>query len=232
MSVAVVADAHLGGPGGNAGPLLEQLRALPEQGCEHLLLLGDLFHVWVGDPRYETPEIRELLPGLRELREQGVRLSYVEGNRDFFLGSGPYAELFDELGTEVAFEAAGLRYLAVHGDGLNERDWWYRSWRAVSKSLPSRLLFRRLPGALARRIVHSTEARLARTNFKHKSKIPESVILDYARERLTEGHDVLLLGHFHEPRRWCMAEGEVRIVDAWFHTREIEWLTGPDREMA
>jgi hypothetical protein len=52
------------------------------------------------------------------------------------------------------------------------------------------------------------------------------VIRDYAERRLAEGHDVLLLGHFHEPRRWPVAGGEVRLLEAWFTSRRIEWLTG------
>ena len=38
------------------------------------------------------------------------------------------------------------------------------------------------------------------------------------------GHDVLLLGHFHEPRQLRVAGGEVRLLDAWFRSRRVEWL--------
>ena len=39
MSVAVIADAHIDGPGGEPGPLIEQLRELGEGGCRRLILL-------------------------------------------------------------------------------------------------------------------------------------------------------------------------------------------------
>ena len=55
-------------------------------------------------------------------------------------------------------------------------------------------------------------------------EIPREAILRYAAPRLGEGHDVLLLGHFHEPRAWTLAEGEVTIIDAWFNSHHIEWL--------
>lgn len=223
MSIALVADAHLGGPGGSAELLDCQLRSLADRGCRQLILLGDLFHVWVGDPRYETAEIRSVVATLRELRRAGVEIRYVEGNRDFFLARSPYCDAFDELALEVSFEWQGRRYLAVHGDGLNERDWRYRFWRGLSKSLPMRLLFRRVPQGLARRLVQGTEQRLSRTNFKHKRQIPERVVLDYARRRLAEGYDELLLGHFHQSREWQTDRGRVRILDAWFHTRRVEW---------
>ncbi|RMH23356.1 MAG: UDP-2,3-diacylglucosamine diphosphatase [Acidobacteria bacterium] len=226
MSVAVIADSHLGGPGGPAGPLIEQLDALPDQGCERLILLGDVFHVWVGFRPFETDEIRALLPALERLRRRGVTIDYVEGNRDFFLQHGPYARYFDRLAREVAVTAGGRRYLAVHGDGLNDRDYPYRFWRWLSKSWPTRLMVRSLPATLSRRLMFASEQRLGRTNFKHKTAIPEEVIRRYGERRLAEGFDVLLLGHFHAPRTLQVAGGEIRLLDAWFNSRRVEWLEG------
>lgn len=226
MRVAVIADAHLSGPGGPAGPLLEQLAALPAQGCDRLVLLGDIFQVWVGSQRFETADIAAVVEALRGLRRQGLRIDYIEGNRDFYLKDSPYADAFDQVGTEVAFEAGGTRYLAVHGDGLNDRDWKYRFWRDLSKSAPIRLAVTHIPRGLAHKMVHSTERRLSQTNFKHKMRIPEEAILGYAERRLAEGHDVLLLGHFHEPRVWPVKGGEVRLLEAWFTSRRVEWFGG------
>jgi UDP-2,3-diacylglucosamine hydrolase len=220
--IAVVADAHIGGPGGPPGPLLAQLERLPAQGCVHLVLLGDLFQAWIGLPQFETPATRHVVEALAELRRQGVRVDYVEGNRDFFLGEGRYQRAFDTVSLEATFVAEGVRYLAVHGDGLDEGDTKYRLWRRVSKSAPTRWLMRGLPAPLARRMVASTERRLAQTNFEHKVRIPHRVIEIYAARRISEGHDVVLLGHFHEPRSWPVAGGEVRLLEAWFRSRRVE----------
>ncbi len=219
-----MADAHLGGPGGAAQPLIEQLEALPGLGCGHLVLLGDLFQIWIGDRRYETPDIARVAETLVRLRGAGVRVDYVEGNRDFFLAGSPYAASFDRVGQEVAFEAGGRRYLAVHGDGLDRRDWKYRFWRAVSKSAPSRFAARHTPRRIAGNLVRGTEQKLSETNQEHKRRIPEEVLRAYGRRRLAEGHDVLLLGHFHERRSLAVPGGEVRLVDAWFNGRTVEWL--------
>lgn len=224
MAVALIADAHLGGPGGPPGPFVDQLRSLPARGCSHLVLLGDVFHVWVAHPRFETPEVRSVLEALGELRQAGLRLSYVEGNRDFFLGSGPYARSFDVVSEEVAFAEGDRNYLAVHGDGLNVRDWRYRFWRSLSKSAVSRFLAPRLPARLARHVVASTERQLSKTNFEHKIRIPEEVLRRYAERRLREGHDVVLMGHFHAARRWQVEGGELRILEPWFESRAAEWI--------
>ena len=226
MSVAVIADAHIDGPGGEPGPLVEQLRELGENGCARLILLGDLFQTWIGQRRYETAAIRQVTAALAELKARGVRLDYVEGNRDFFIGRGPYAGLFDFVGDEVAVEVGGRRMLLVHGDGLNRKDRLYRFWRWFSHCPPVRLAMFHLPRWLAHRLVVGFERGLAKTNFKHKTEIPEEPILEFARRRFAEGYDTLLLGHYHEPRHWRLPEGDVWLLDAWFSSRRVEWLGG------
>jgi UDP-2,3-diacylglucosamine hydrolase len=223
--VALVADAHLHGPGGEAGALVAQLRALCGE-CSRLVMLGDLFHVWVGFPQFAPPGLDELLAAVRELRVAGATVDYIEGNRDFFIAGSRYADAFDRVGDETSFVAGGVRYLAVHGDGLDEGDVQYRRWRRLSKSPPVRWAMRVLPTRLARRLVDSTERKLAQTNFKHRVRIPEAAIRAYAERRLAEGHDALLLGHFHEERRWEVAGGRVWLLPAWFRSRRVEWIDG------
>lgn len=230
MSVAIIADSHLGGPGGNGDLFVEQLRALPDQGCRHLILLGDIFHVWVGSRRFETPEVRKVIPELERLRAQGIRVEYVEGNRDFFIQKSPYAEAFDRIALETTFELDGKRHLCVHGDGLNDKDRQYLFWRWLSKSLPIRFLVLNLPSGVAQKLVQSTEQKLAQTNFKHRKAVPEAPIRRYAEGRLADGFESLFLGHFHEPHHWTVSGGQVRCLDAWFHSRRVEWpaqLLGP-----
>jgi UDP-2,3-diacylglucosamine pyrophosphatase LpxH len=223
--VAVVADAHLEGPGGDFEPLLDQLRGLPGK-ATRLVLLGDIVHVWVGFPQFQTPAARALVDTLVALRRAGVAVDSIEGNRDFFLAEGPAAVGFDRLGTELGITVGERRYLFVHGDGLDDNDRQYRAWRALSKSPPVRLLVRHLPARLADRLVRSTERQLAQTNFKHRVVIPEAAIRRFAERRLETGFDEVVLGHFHEERRFEVAGGRVHILEAWFSSRRLEWL-GP-----
>lgn len=225
LPVAIIADAHIGGPGGPAAPLVVQLEGLAKGQPGHLILMGDLFHVWVGQHSYETAEIRLVVAALADLREAGWRIDYIEGNRDFFIAEGPYREVFDTVSDEVSFRVGDRNYLAIHGDGLNEKDYLYQFWHRLSKSAPSRFFMLHLPGGLARRLVRVTEGQLAKTNFKHKSRIPREVISRHAVRRLAQGHDVLLLGHFHEAESWQVEGGEVRLLDAWFNTKRVEWLS-------
>lgn len=224
MTIALIADAHLGGPGGDGRAFCDTLRSVADQGCQRLILMGDIFHVWVGYRKFETPEIRRVTPVLEDLRQQGLRLEYIEGNRDFFLAKSPWSHLFSTLGTEIAFESAGRRYLCVHGDGLNDQDRQYLFWRWLSKSALVRLFVAGLPGFVARRLMQSTEEKLARTNFKHRRRLPEEAIRGYGERRFQEGHQVLFLGHFHEPHTWQVEGGEIRLLDAWFNDGHVEWV--------
>ena len=224
MSIAIVADSHLGGPGGEARRLIEQLEVLPEEGCTRLVLLGDIFHYWVGSRKYETADHRRFANALRRLRARGLHIDYVEGNRDFFLGDGPYADAFDQVALEVSFDVGGRRCLAVHGDGIDDRDRAYQFWRWLSKNAFSRFFWFHLPGPIARVVADFMESRLSNTNFKHKVAISESILCRYGSRRLAEGHDLLLLGHFHEEREWTLPEGEIHLLDAWYRSRRVEWL--------
>ncbi len=224
MAVALVADAHLGGAGGSADLLAEQLAALPETGCSRLVLLGDIFHVWVGAERFETAAIRTLHSVLRSLRSEGMEIDYIEGNRDFFLEGSSYAGVFSSIGTEGVVEIGERRILLVHGDGLNPKDRQYLFWRWLSKSRLSRAVILNLPTALAQQALHRTEAGLARTNFEHRQRLPRESITEYAERRLAEGYDEMILGHYHEAAEWPVTGGRVRILDAWFNSHRIEWL--------
>lgn len=227
MAVAVVADAHLGGPGGPAALLVRQLDDLATVSCERIVLLGDLFQVWVGNERFETPEIKAVVECLQRIRAAGIPLHYIEGNRDFFIAGSSYGELFDSVGSELEFETGGKRYLAVHGDGINAQDYLYRFWRRLSKNRLSRWAMNRLPRRMAERLISGFEEELSKTNFKHKRRMPEDVIIEYARHRLSKTFDAILLGHFHEPFKRSLEQGEVVVFDAWFKSRRLEWIGSP-----
>ena len=227
LPVAVLSDAHLDAQGGDGRDLVGQLDILSSSNCRFLLLMGDLFHVWIAEPHFETSAIKRLLPALEGVRKRGVPTVYIEGNHDFFLRRSRYSWIFDRVALEHRFELAGVRYLAVHGDGLNDRDWQYRLWRRVSKNPLNHAFLKAFPRRFASWYLDCTESALARTNFKHKRELPIEVIRRYGERKLAEGHDVILLGHFHRAVSWRVAGGEVRIFDAWYNDRRLVWLGAP-----
>jgi UDP-2,3-diacylglucosamine hydrolase len=219
---AVIADSHVGGRPGDEGPFLEALETARRRGATAITLLGDIFHFFIAHRKFETPAVVRFLETARRLGEAGVPVTYIEGNRDFFL-RGSYAEgAFREVCDEEQFETGGRRFLATHGDLLNDRDLSYRFWRFLSKNRLSRAAVGLVPKEAGNRFVWKVEARLYRSNFKHKSKLPEQIIRTYAARRFREGIDVLLLGHFHKPWVDESAGGRIEILPAFVEERR--WM--------
>jgi UDP-2,3-diacylglucosamine hydrolase len=185
-------------------------------------LLGDVFHFFIAHPNFETPAIRRFLDAARQLRDAGVAVTYVEGNRDFFVRGSYVEELFQSVCEAEVFEAGGRRFLAVHGDLLNERDLPYRFWRFLSKNPVSRAAAGLVPKRVGNRLVWRTEARLHRSNFKHKSRLPVEIIRAFAQKRFRAGIDVLLLGHFHGAWAEDIHGGHIEILPAFMEERR--WM--------
>ncbi len=219
---AVFADCHVGRRPGDEGPFLEALEQTARRGVRAISLLGDIFHFFIAHRKFETPAIARFLQVVDRLHERGVAVSYVEGNRDFFLRGSYVEHHFRQVVEEETFEEGGRRFLLTHGDLLNDRDIPYRFWRALSKNPVSRAALDFIPKRIGNRLVWKVEARLYRSNFKHKKRLPVEMIRSFAERRLHEGFDVLLLGHFHKSWAEQVGGGRVEILPAFVEERR--WM--------
>ncbi len=217
--VAVFADSHLGQAPGDAVDFLASLEEVVGRGFRTVVLLGDIFHYFIGSSKLETPMIRDVLAAWDGLAARGVELRYVEGNRDFFLRGTRWARAFAAYGDTDGLLVGGRRYAFVHGDRINTRDLPYRFWRRVSKNPVSRAALGLIPGPLARVIVARTEARLYRTNFRHKRFLPEAEFRREGGRAAASGYDELLVGHFHVEKLYAGGGALVRVLPAWLEER-------------
>ena len=219
---AVFADCHVGRRPDDDGPFLRALDQAVQRGARSVTLLGDIFHFFIAHPKFETPAIRRFLQAAEGLARRGISMTYVEGNRDFFLRGSYVERYFRRVAEEETFVEGGRRFLATHGDLLNERDLPYRFWRALSKNPLSRLSLHVIPKGAGNRLVWKTEARLYRSNFKHKTRLPVEMIRRFAERRFRDGYDVLLLGHFHKSWSENVGSGRVEILPAFVDERQ--WM--------
>jgi len=224
MVRAVLADLHLGQQPGDVTRFAAAARDIRRRGVGEVVILGDLFRTLVGFPRFWDDAVRQGLSVLGELRGAGVRVVLVEGNRDFFLDVAALEPYRDAAVAAHSFAVGGRRFLLEHGDLVNRRDRSYRLWRGVSKSRVARFFAAVLPSALARRIVASTEARLATTNFSYRRALPVAELEAAARRHFAAGVHAVLWGHFHEGWRLEEGEREALVIPAWMRSRQVAWI--------
>jgi len=178
-----------------------------------LFLLGDIFDLWFGAPDLTFGFQKPVISRLRELRREGLRLYYVEGNRDFYLKKSHEGHTFDAV-AEVDMRAAvgEKRVYLSHGDTVNRADIAYRFWKAISKN---RLAFGTvsvLPSSIILPVAERMERKLKRTNVKFRGTFPEKECRDFALKQFAAGIDFVILGHFHTERLLRFPQGETTKV--------------------
>lgn len=218
--IFVIGDSHIGLADGNEKPVNEWLERLAATRPKALYLNGDLFHYLIAHPKFRTLSVEGVMAKFRELVDRGISVHYVEGNRDFFLKGSFVENAVTDIALQYEVRAGSNRYLIVHGDMINDRDWPYRLWRSASKNPLTRLGVTLLPQTLARRFVDRIESRLARSNFKHKTRLPVELIEAFGRKRAGEGYTHVVFGHFHEKRVLSADGSTIAILPAWYESGE------------
>jgi UDP-2,3-diacylglucosamine hydrolase len=218
--IVVIGDSHIGLADGHEKPVIAWVDRLEALAPRALYLNGDLFHYLIAHSKFVTQSVEKVFERLRAFRDSGVPVHYVEGNRDFFLRGSFVEASVTDVALRYDIDAGARRYLVVHGDMINERDWPYRFWRRASKNPVSKAAISLIPKRTARNFVDSVEQRLSKTNFKHKSKLPLDLMKRYAVRRGAEGYTDVVFGHFHE-KVVMPAEGvTLTILPPWYETGE------------
>jgi UDP-2,3-diacylglucosamine hydrolase len=217
--IFVIGDSHIGLSDGSEAPILSWLDRLQALRPRALYLNGDLFHYLIADPKFYTSSVEHVFARFRALRDSGIAIHYVEGNRDFFLHGSFAEEAVTDVALEFAVTASDRKYLIVHGDMINDRDIPYRFWRWASKNALSKFALNFIPKKVARGFVDKIESRLSDSNFKHKYQLPIERMEAYGRTRGEEGFTHVVFGHFHEK---LVLEGPttVTVLPAWYETGE------------
>jgi UDP-2,3-diacylglucosamine hydrolase len=149
----IVADLHL--DLSDAERAREFLRWLAQQrGIPRLVVLGDLFDVWVGPAQERLPLGPAVLDALRDLVGSGTKLEVLHGNRDFLLDQRFEERTGARVHTRgiVGLAGGGTRVLLIHGDELCTKDLGYQRLKRRIRSRPVRALARALPLPIATRV--------------------------------------------------------------------------------
>jgi UDP-2,3-diacylglucosamine hydrolase len=200
----IVSDIHIMSPdSGRARAFLSFLRSLSgNSGVTHLVLLGDIFDLWVADHDYFIENYRDIIGEIQRLREDGVDISYFEGNHDLHL------RYFwrDRLGVAVhdgpAYVKFGERTVRLeHGDQMDPDDKGYLFLRWFLRTPPVRFLIRHLPGRVIAHI--GDRASAASRDYTSNTKTidrDDAIAKIRAHARKVHGEkpfDLIISGHVH-----------------------------------
>ena len=146
MGTLFIADLQLDDSRPQITALFERYLASDEvRRADALYILGDLVEAWIGDDDdAELPQ--RIATATRAVREAGVPVYFMVGNRDFLLG-GDYARRagFELLEDGSVHDLYGRPTLLMHGDVLCTDDVAYQAvrrqvrtpeWRAQILAMP------------------------------------------------------------------------------------------------
>ena len=207
-----IGDVHLERKDEALEDFVAFLEGLRDSACR-VVLMGDLFNLWIGDPGLERPHHVAVSSALRKLRASGIVVQYIEGNRDYRIGVRHGGSTFDAVSAEGFEERfAGHRIWAAHGDLVNPADRQYRAWRRVSRSGVVWALFRLLPSRWRAKLADSLERKFRATNLAFKQRVPDDQVRDYGERYHARGFDRVVLGHFHVERDLPVSDGAARVL--------------------
>ena len=131
MATLFIADLHLDPSRPQITRLFESYLASTEvRSAEALYILGDLVEAWIGDDDdAELPQ--RIANATRDVREAGVPVYFMVGNRDFLLGETfAHRAGMTLLDDGTVHDIQGRRTLLMHGDVLCTDDIAYQAIRA------------------------------------------------------------------------------------------------------
>jgi UDP-2,3-diacylglucosamine hydrolase len=195
-----------------------------------LFLLGDMFDLWFGNPVLAFAFQKPIVEHLRELRRGGLRMYYVEGNRDFYLRREHEGTTFDVVAEGEMHAAVGEKRLYLcHGDAVNRADFAYRFWKGISKSRLANEAVAHLPPSIILPVADRIERNLKRSNRRHRGTFPERECREFAMRLFRKGVDFVILGHFHQERlaRFSREESTkiVAVLPSWKDQWRYFYLT-------
>ena len=225
----IIGDSHIGLGEGDEQKIVAWIDRLALRNPKALYLNGDVFHYYIGNPKFMTSAVERFLERLRALRENGTEVIWVEGNRDFFVRGSAAERAITRVVDFEEIQAGSRRFYVIHGDMINDRDLPYRFWRSFSKNKVMELAVKMVPRSMARRIVDRVEKKLAMSNFKHKVRLPVELMDAYGEQKRQQGIDLVVFGHFHHKLLVPPERPKVAVLPAWFEKGEALSIA-PDGE--
>lgn len=181
--------------------------------ADAVLMLGDLFEVWIGDDAAASGFDADCAAVLREASCHKV-LAFLPGNRDFLVGDALLAATgVQRLADPTVLSAFGQRWLLSHGDALCLADTAYLQFRAQVRNPAWQQAFLALPREererQARAMRDASAAHQADLGPERWSDVDDAAAAQWL---AAAGCTTLIHGHTHRPASHPLPGGGMRHV--------------------
>jgi UDP-2,3-diacylglucosamine hydrolase len=183
--------------------------------AQAVLILGDLFEVWVGDDAAaQDPFLQRCADVLREA-SQRLHVAFMPGNRDFLVGPDFLIRCGVQALTDPCLlELGAQRILLSHGDALCLDDKPYQAFRLQARSPEWQEAFLAKP--LAEREAFARSLRALSESQKHEGMSfadadPEMSLFWLAQAKA----DRLIHGHTHRPADHALGTAQRHVLSDW-----------------
>jgi len=202
-STYFISDLHLDPSRPHLFKLFDDFIDHIQDQAEALYILGDLFEFWIGDDIIDLPLGKPYLPVINKLKalsDSGVKLYFMQGNRDFLAQDKFVKRIGAELlPDQKVIDLYGKPTLIMHGDTLCTDDKAYQRMRKVFRFKLVQKIFLALAPERRDRIAGNTRKV---THKKTQAKATE--ILDVNQNEVEKvikmgGVCLLIHGHTHRP---------------------------------
>jgi len=194
--------------------LLSFLRSvLPS--AETLFIVGDLFDFWFEYKTVIPKGFHRTLTALQEFTDGGIPVHYLAGNHDFWMGDFFQTELGMILHPEpFEMTVGGKRVYLHHGDGLAKNDVGYTLIKPVLRNKVNVWLYRWLHPDVGIRLARGS-SRTSREYTSQKHYGEEEGMISFARKKIHEGVDIVVMGHRHKPNLLRLDHGVYLNLGDW-----------------
>ncbi|BBB29796.1 UDP-2,3-diacylglucosamine diphosphatase [Neptunomonas japonica] len=167
--------------------------------ADALYLLGDIFEAWIGDD-VPMPEFEPLFETLKTLSEQGCKLYFQHGNRDFLVGK----HFLERIGAKQLEEKYRVSLpigdaLLMHGDQLCTDDKDYQEFRVLVRDPNWQKEFLSKPVKERLSIAQQLRATSQQRNAEKSNDIMDVNPLAVASVLQEADIELLIHGHTHRP---------------------------------
>ena len=199
--------------------------------CETLFIVGDLFDYWFEYKTVIPKYFYRTLSALAELKAKGIHVEFLMGNHDF-----GHLNFFEtELGIsiyndDISRELYGKKFYLSHGDGKSYNDTGYKILKKVTRNPLAQWLYRKLHPDCGIPIA-SHSSRKSRDLSDSKIYGPQSGMEDFAKIKIDDGYDYVIMGHMHKPLEKAFGNGKFFVLGAWFNNPTFGMFDGESMQL-